>query len=90
LNQAQQAIDYHDIAMKFATTREEETAISPRSDSLAYARPERMKNAGERFLAFARYDNAGHRESFGCAQDKLRERSFSIPFFKGDAKYTKG
>ncbi|HME62592.1 MAG TPA: hypothetical protein VKH62_15220, partial [Candidatus Binatia bacterium] len=28
-------------------------------------------------------DNASHLESFGYAQDKLRERSFFTPFFKG-------
>jgi len=28
-------------------------------------------------------DNACHLESFGYAQDKLRERSFFTPFFKG-------
>jgi hypothetical protein len=48
-----------------------------------------MKNTGERFLASARNDNACHLEPFGCSQDKLRERSFSIPFFKGNAKDTK-
>ena len=45
--------------------------------------PTENEKAGERFLASARNDNACHLESFGCAQDKLRERSFSIPFFQG-------
>jgi hypothetical protein len=34
-------------------------------------------------------DNACHLESFGYAQDKLRERSFFIPFFKGAPQDTK-
>ena len=28
-------------------------------------------------------DNASHLESFGCAQDKLRNRCFFTPFFQG-------
>jgi hypothetical protein len=47
------------------------------------------ENAGERFLASARNDNACHLESFGYAQDKLGERSFFTPFFKGAVKDTK-
>jgi len=31
-------------------------------------------------------DNASHLESFGYAQDKLRERSFSTPFSKERTK----
>ena len=48
------------------------------------------ENAEETFLAAARNDNACHLESFGCAQDKLRERSLFTPFFKGGTKEYEG
>jgi hypothetical protein len=52
--------------------------------------PAESENAGERFLASTRNDNASYLESFGCAQDKLRERSFFTRFSKEARRNTKG